>query len=239
MKTYDDVVDALFLVDILVIFNTAYYSPYLELITSRKQIAKKYVTGWFLIDVMSILPIELLADSINTNFNSIIRFARMGKLARLIRLTKLLRLLKIFRDKAKIIKMLSDFLKLRMGMERLLFFSFLTIIMAHIVSCLWVLIPQIDSTNTDEEGAKDYEGTWIEPYYLEYEGSESEIYIISFYWTIQTIVTVGYGDIGAKLGLERVFQIITMIIGVIFFSFVNGTFTSIISNYDIKDANYK
>lgn len=54
------IIDGLFLVDIIVIFNTAYYDDDFSIVEDRGQIAKDYVTSWFLIDLVAILPFELL-----------------------------------------------------------------------------------------------------------------------------------------------------------------------------------
>ena len=64
------------------------------------------------------------------------------------------------------------------------------------------------------------------------------MYGISFYWTIQTISTVGYGDIGIGNNAERLFCVFAMVLGVIAFGIANGQITSIISNFDSKNALY-
>ena len=50
---------------------------------------------------------------------------------------------------------------------------------------------------------------------------------------------MGYGDIGGKNNIERIFCSIIMIIGVISFSFANGSLASIISQIDSQDGDYK
>jgi hypothetical protein len=66
-----------------------------------------------------------------------------------------------------------------------------------------------------------------------YEDFENyQLYIVSFYFTVTTIVTVGYGDITPKNSGERVVCILLMIIGVISFSIGTGVLSSIIANYD-------
>lgn len=60
------------------------------------------------------------------------------------------------------------------------------------------------------------------------------MYIVSFYWTITTITTVGYGDISANNRWERIFCSLMMVIGVIAFGFANGSLFSILSSNDIK-----
>ena len=51
-------IDAFFLIDILINFNTAYYRDDFEIETSRKAIAYNYLKGWFIVDVVSILPFD-------------------------------------------------------------------------------------------------------------------------------------------------------------------------------------
>jgi len=63
-----------------------------------------------------------------------------------------------------------------------------------------------------------------------------ELYAMSFYWTITTITTVGYGDISGNNTTEWIFCSVMMVIGVVGFSFANGSLTSMISNYDSQNA---
>ena len=64
----------------------------------------------------------------------------------------------------------------------------------------------------------------------------SNLYMTSFYFTVTTIVTVGYGDITPVSIIEKILCVILMIIGVIGFSFVTGALASIISNEDSNKA---
>jgi len=56
--------------------------------------------------------------------------------------------------------------------------------------------------------------------------------MISLYWTVTTITTVGYGDISGTNNYERAFCSVVMIVGVFAFSYANGAFTSLLSNVD-------
>lgn len=66
-----------------------------------------------------------------------------------------------------------------------------------------------------------------------------ELYITSFYFTVTTIMTVGYGDITARSISEKLLCILLMLIGVISFSFATGAISSIISNQDSTEAKLK
>ena len=65
------------------------------------------------------------------------------------------------------------------------------------------------------------------------------LYISAFYFTVTTLLTVGYGDISAQSIPEKLLCILMMIIGVISFSFATGALSSIISNYDSSEAKLK
>jgi hypothetical protein len=69
--------------------------------------------------------------------------------------------------------------------------------------------------------------------------SRDTLYVTSLYWTITTITTVGYGDIGGSNTLERLFCCIVMLIGVVSFSYVNGVLASIFQSMDSHDAYKK
>lgn len=65
------------------------------------------------------------------------------------------------------------------------------------------------------------------------------LYISALYFTVTTIVTVGYGDITPNNNEEKCFVIFLMLVGVISFSFATGTLSSVIASYDSKNSFLK
>jgi voltage-gated potassium channel Kch len=63
-----------------------------------------------------------------------------------------------------------------------------------------------------------------------------ELYAASVYFTMQTLTTVGYGDIRIVQTEERVLCILLEFVGVIFFSFAAGSLTQLISNFDSENS---
>lgn len=111
-------IDFIFLVDIVVQFNSAYQNEVFEMIDDRKMVAKNYLLTWFFIDVLSILPLDLILKYINheshidihsinsddtSNINEMARFTRVSKLYKLVKITRLFRLFKLMKNKGKII----------------------------------------------------------------------------------------------------------------------------------------
>ena len=100
-------IDILFSIDILVIFNTAFQNEILEVEDDRCTIACNYLKGWFMIDLLAVIPFETLIDfflqsehsnhSDSVDYNRFIRISRMSKLYKLIKITRLLRLLKLMK----------------------------------------------------------------------------------------------------------------------------------------------
>jgi voltage-gated potassium channel Kch len=87
------------------------------------------------------------------------------------------------------------------------------------------------------DDAENAEGTWMEGDIFEMDLPEK--YLTSIYFTVTTITTVGYGDVSISTKLEKVFCIITMLTGVIAFSFASGSLASLLQSYDIQNAKYK
>ncbi len=66
-----------------------------------------------------------------------------------------------------------------------------------------------------------------------------DIYVTSIYFTVTTVLTVGYGDICAFNNTEKIFCMGLMIFGVISFSFATGALSTIIQSIDARDAQLK
>ena len=103
-------IDVLFLIDIIFIFNSAYYDEDFKIHENYKEIGTEYVKSWFLIDVLAIVPFDklmmLTQGSSGSDINSLIRVVRIGRMYKLIKLTKLLRILKIVKERSKLFKYL-------------------------------------------------------------------------------------------------------------------------------------
>lgn len=97
-------VDVLFVFDMVLIFNTAYYDNNYKIIDNRKQIAISYLKTWFGIDIISVTPMELFIKT--SNANGLLRITRVGRIIKLIKLAKLLRVLKIVKNSSNIMRYL-------------------------------------------------------------------------------------------------------------------------------------
>lgn len=213
-----------FLLDIFLILNTAIYKDG-SLITDRKQIMKKYIKSWLMIDFMSIIPYFLypLPDSSTNN-----AFKNTYKILRLLGLFKLLRIVKLVPmiDKIKETsshRFLSSLIMLVeiMGIE---------IFVAHLLACGFYAIGSYE--------AETHPNVWMNSCYLEND-SILELYVTSMYWSITTMATVGYGDIKPQTPAEIGFVICAMVFSCIILGFVVGAIEVIVMNYRAMETKYR
>jgi len=61
-----------------------------------------------------------------------------------------------------------------------------------------------------------------------YDKPEFDQYLQAFYWAVQTITTVGYGDLTVVNKFEKIYSLLVMMIGVTCFTFASGSLASIL-----------
>ena len=59
----ETMIDCIFGVDLLLNFFFAYYDDNDDIVDGRKRIAMDYIRGWFLIDLLTILPISQIMNT--------------------------------------------------------------------------------------------------------------------------------------------------------------------------------
>jgi voltage-gated potassium channel len=99
---------------------------------------------------------------------------------------------------------------------RLMMLVFWILMAAHQIACLWILV----SGNPDDLAPLDR-------------------YISSFYWTITTIATIGYGDITPKGSQQMLFVILIELLGAAMYGLVIGNIAGLIANIDIAKGQYR
>ena len=220
------VMTSLFFADFIINCLLAYYDNEKNLVFDHKKILSNYFFGWMVPDLFACLPFNIIFEQ--KQYNSLVRVARIPRLYRLFKITKLLRIAKVMKNSSKILKHMNVILKISIAFERIFWFVFTYIIFLHLVACLWVFVGNFDSTSTN----------WI--IIGGYEDSDSvDLYIISLYWTITTFATVGYGDIVATNLTEKIFTVIVMTIGIIFYSYSVSSLTNVLSSIDSRKAKLK
>lgn len=188
-------------------------------INDRREIIKNYLfKGKAFNDFLSFLPIMFIDSSDNALFTIFLQVLVLLSAKPLLR--NLNYFDEIYRPRKRN-KMIMDLIKL--------IISILT--MCHIFGCFWFLVGRKTCLELP---------CWIKSAGLDNE-SISKQYIMSLYWSVVTIMTVGYGDISPINEYETIIALITIMFGgAVFMYNINylGMLLSEVSKDNQKIKNY-
>ena len=208
----DFVVDMYFYIDMVFNFFTAYWEisetdDDYHYVTNLWQIQKHYLKGWFLPDLLSLAPVDYVSRLIDgTATCSWESEAACGDAAvstqvpEMLRLLRLVRLLRMART-TRILERYQETLMRVYKIVTIVRLIALLCLLSHWMACLYAYV-----YNFEREDASGV------------EGKKSEMYVAALFWSVQTLTTVGYGNVVPTTVDERVVAIVVMITGGFVFS---------------------
>uniref|UniRef100_A0A3P8W3H6 Potassium voltage-gated channel subfamily H member 5 n=1 Tax=Cynoglossus semilaevis TaxID=244447 RepID=A0A3P8W3H6_CYNSE len=221
----DSVVDVIFLVDIVLNFHTTFVGPGGEVISDPKLIRMNYLKTWFVIDLLSCLPYDIINafenvdEGISSLFSSlkVVRLLRLGRVAR----------------------KLDHYLEYGAAVLVLLVCVFGLV--AHWLACIWYSIG--DYEVIDEATNTIKTDSWLyhlaisigSPYRYNASGSgqweggpgKDSLYITSLYFTMTSLTTIGFGNIAPTTDGEKIFSVAMMMVGSLLYATIFGNVTTI------------
>ncbi|KAG8055625.1 hypothetical protein GUJ93_ZPchr0001g31662 [Zizania palustris] len=203
------VVDVFFAVDIFLSFFVAYRDASTHLlVTDRRKIAARYVTGpCFAMDVLSTIPLQTIFRLVNGKGDGLCGFLNLLRLWRLRRVNELF-------------ASLEKDIRFRYLWTRLIKLLCVTLFALHFASCiyLWMAFHY-----------KIKELTWIGSQIHDFEDRSVWVcYVCAVYWSITTLTTVGYGDLHAANTGEMLFTIVFMLFNMGLTSYIIGNITNLV-----------
>lgn len=202
---FDDTFDALewlitaiFVFDIVATFNTAAKDPVMDtLIMNRRVIADMYCRLWLWVDLVATIPIDSIALAVNPGLDT-----QSLKLLRLLRFFRVFKLLKL-----NVVYSMSHVQSTTLVFGVIAF-------LCHMFGCFWYYLGSLTSTAHYEDGIpQNWQQLAEQNGFIDPEYTDAENYVASFYWAATTMLTIGYGDIHAVNNKEKVFAIVTMLVG--------------------------
>ncbi|GMH76025.1 hypothetical protein TrST_g9428 [Triparma strigata] len=224
-STFDWVIDATFLLDMIFSFRTGYMSKQGHIVMSPRRIMKSYLRSWFIIDFFSTVPIDTIINVLFAVPKAQLRTIKMVRILRLARLAKLAKL--VSRGSLQLI-----LAAINPAILRLMTLILSILFVAHFLACFWAAVniceyeepvTQYDTIGPVDSGSliskcgnSNSYPLWVSQY------------LASFYWVIATMMAVGYGDIFAVTNAERLYAIFVEIVGAGCFGFIISTTTQIV-----------
>ncbi|KAH8092337.1 voltage-gated potassium channel [Aureococcus anophagefferens] len=196
-------------------------------------ITRHYLRTAFALDFVSIVPfgyLSLLAGPYTAG-----REVRALKLLRLLRLTKLLRM---YRTSRLLLRYRSDN-TMSIGMSNIASVICGFVIASHWLACLWGYVGN---------NSAPIENTWMAAYL---DGGDSGPdrggwnirdpkfqYLMSLYFTLTTLTTVGYGDVLPKNVAERSVATLMILFGGMLWSLIIAAITQTVATLDSDHITY-
>uniref|UniRef100_A0A672G981 Potassium voltage-gated channel, subfamily H (eag-related), member 1b n=1 Tax=Salarias fasciatus TaxID=181472 RepID=A0A672G981_SALFA len=221
----DSIVDVIFLVDIVLNFHTTFVGPAGEVISDPKLIRMNYVRTWFVIDLLSCLPYDVINafenvdEGISSLFSSlkVVRLLRLGRVAR----------------------KLDHYIEYGAAVLVLLVCVFG--LAAHWLACIWYSIGDYEVIDEDSNSVRT--DSWLyllgetvgTPYRFNASGSgrweggpsKDSVYITSLYFTMTSLTSIGFGNIAPNTDGEKIFAVAMMMIGSLLYATIFGNVTTI------------
>ncbi|KAL0841956.1 hypothetical protein ABMA28_014183 [Loxostege sticticalis] len=225
--TSDVVVEALFIVDIVLNFRTTFVSKKGEVVSDSKAIALNYIRTWFVVDLLAALPFDLLyASDVYSGAESTHGNVHLVKLTRLLRLARLLQKMDRYSQYSALIL-------------TLLMLSFTLV--AHWLACIWFIIAEKEIEYHKNEA---WDLGWINNLAERLKVpisniSHSESYVTALYFTCSSLTSVGFGNVSANTLPEKIFSILTMLVGALMHAVVFGNVTAIIQRMYSRRSMYQ
>jgi len=212
----------IFVLDIIINFNLAFYNEHDKIVFARILIAMNYMKRMFWLDLMGVFPFYAVSLAISGQMgqsNTLTQNLALLRLFTLVRLHRVPRFFSIMKYSSKI-SLIS--LTLIRDLSAVLVWT-------HIWACIMFFIAR--------ELAFDPDTTWLGSEIASLNGFER--YTTSLYWSVTTFTTVGYGDFSPVHSIEQIFGVVYMILNVVIMAWVIGTITLLIVKTDEKTGLYR
>jgi hypothetical protein len=164
----DCIVDITFIIDIFAQFVSMQINPngskYYDFVEVAKEYVfgmsfdtltgkRKFVTPWFWIDVVSVMPWEafFLAANSGASGASTADIGGKTRIAKMLKLARILKLLKVLKA-SRIIKRFTETMKTKYGVFRIYFVFVILLFVVHLIACLFYLIATLAPTEGADAG---------------------------------------------------------------------------------------
>ena len=143
--------DVLYLLDVLFNFFMVDFDEHDEMIIDQKVIARNYLRGWFVPDLLTCLPFELfLPNNKKNDLPKLLRVLKLTKIRKFVKMFRIVRVSKILREYKKMESHVEQESILTKEGERLIITVFGILVFCHFNACLWYFMQRISEPKMDD-----------------------------------------------------------------------------------------
>jgi hyperpolarization activated cyclic nucleotide-gated potassium channel 2 len=225
--------DLVFLIDIILNFRTGIIASdsYDQVILEPKQIAQRYLRGWFCIDILSSIPFDyftLILSSQNKSLHgSLIRASRALRVLRMAKILSLLRLLRVSRL-FRYVQRWEEVFDVAGGVIRIVNLIGTMLLLSHWNGCIQFLIPYLQGIPED---------SWIAINRLENETPWIQ-YSWALFKAMSHMLCIGFGKFPPQTTTEVWLTILSMVTGATFYALFIGHMSSLLMSSDSSGRLY-
>ena len=121
-----------------------------ELIRNHRKLARRYLRSWFTIDVVSILPIDVIVFAAP----SLLGDSSLVKSIKLLRILRLVKLVRVIRA-SRIFQRWESSISISMSSRAILGAWICFVLTLHWLACLWAMLPQLVPTWREASGVEE------------------------------------------------------------------------------------
>ena len=227
-------IDILYICDFCISFFRAYFDFQFKLVKKSINIAFHYLKSDAFFDFLEAIPVISLSEYLcilNKEVNYCFKYSMSNSLI-ILKIATNIKIIKIFkiRNRQKnttfyfILEVFSENYYFEKLLDNLIDFSFVYLAF-HFFVCLNIFL------------AKQTHPNWLITINTQ-DQTLFHNYITSSYSLIETLTTVGYGDITCQNMPERIFQIFFLGVGVIAYSYIISSFGNLFKNESQSSIKY-
>eukprot|EP00985_Skeletonema_marinoi_P001454 scaffold581_cov127-Skeletonema_marinoi.AAC.5 len=230
--------NAVFFIDTFMVFFRAYRDDNGVLIFSLRTIARRYIrSGWFFVNLLASFPTTSILyakyrqnDTVTVTGDTLF-ILEMFKLLRLVRIN--VRIKKLLNTSETVAKMYEH---VDLGISLTVKFVFLIVLVSHWIGCIWGFVAYVEVGHTWDKEAVLSTPNWIGNWYVPGPGLNPigysnfmDRYWLCLFWAIQTITSIGYGNIAPLTAAEFAVANGLMLCAGIFWAYVIGSLVDVVA----------
>lgn len=238
------VIDIIYIFDLIINFYKAYYNYNDILIKKNILIFIHYCKTWFLLDLISAIPIytiiksnesKCLNDTIyfDYKFNYIIKHSQnydtnLYRMHYLLSFLKVIKIFKVFKNNiaAKKFKKKINHIDFFYDWGNVFLYAFFFVCFLNFGACFFIFLGRNSSNNWIFSGGFQTK-------------SFMHMYIGAIQYLVETVTTVGYGElVGSSLN-EILFQIIMLILGTCIYSWLISSISNYVTKKNVNNIKYE